>query len=77
MKSLFIMAKSVNKVYGGPCNGDGAEWKCRVTHNDIHNSAIFLLESCSSGGEAYRQAHILALNIPVIQKIHRMEKGKS
>lgn len=69
-RPLFIIAKSINRMYGGPISNKSElkEWTCILTHNDVPERPVFFLESPSKGRKAYKQAKIIANNISELLK---------
>ena len=75
-KPLYILARSLNRFYGGPVynhtNNEGAEysneWEIKVKDQEVDLTAIFVLESPCVGSMAYRQSKKIASNIREILK---------
>lgn len=65
VQNLFILARSVNRMYGGPVNNrtEFREWSVIVQDQDSGIGVVFLLESSTKGRQAYRQANRIARNI--------------
>ena len=70
VQSLYVLARSVNRMYGGPVNNrtEFKEWFVIAQDKDSGMCVIFLLESSTKGRLAYRQANRIARNIRVNER---------